>query len=95
MRDPISDATPPCPHCVSEYGKADPSCPYCKGSGACPSSVDPLLALVAQWREHIRQIENEEEKQTDQNRRLYCDGKLSGFRYCANALEAVLQEKQP
>ena len=33
----FAQVNPPCPSCVSEYGKADPACTFCHGTGVCPS----------------------------------------------------------
>lgn len=50
---PPAAGAPPCPSCVSEFGKPDPACATCHGSGRCPSAAAPpaLVALVREWQE--------------------------------------------
>lgn len=80
----------PCPACVSEHGRSDPQCPYCKGSGRCPSSGQQraeaslatadasLKALVEHWREKAAQVDG------------FHATMAIGWKVCANELSQLL-----
>jgi hypothetical protein len=89
MSDILDDAKPPCPHCVSEFGKADPACPYCKGSGVCPSGEDEEMTDILDDAKALQRLEfNELDRltirtgcETDLNRRADTELRRRGYRF--------------
>jgi len=56
------------------------------------TTKDQLTVLRDIWRYSSKQLQRESDEQRDKQRVIYCDGKAISLRYCADALDAIIEE---